>query len=67
MAHVEILAVPLGGAAKMLSLSVKEFKRLVGLGVLPAPIFLGREERWVVDDLKAILRGDNVEQQEFRV
>ena len=51
----------------MLSLSVKEFKRLVGLGVLPAPIFLGREERWVVDDLKAILRGDNVEQQEFRV
>ncbi|MCT4372557.1 hypothetical protein CLG85_020485 [Yangia mangrovi] len=66
MTKYERLAIRATQAARMLSLSHMEFRRLVGLGVLPAPIFLGGTELWVVDDLKAILSGADVEQQEFR-
>lgn len=67
MANLQILAVPAGRAAKMLSLPTKEFERLVDNGILPQPIPLGRNLLWSVRELEAVLLADGAEPQEFRV
>jgi len=45
-------------AAKLLDMSVERFRRLVAEGALPPPARIGPDERWRVDELDAILRGD---------
>lgn len=45
-------------AARMLDMPVAEFRRLVDAGALPAPVRIAGHERWLTDDLRAILRGD---------
>ena len=54
-------AVPYASAAitgRMLALSAAEFRKLVSAGALPPPARIGTHERWNVDQLRAILRGD---------
>lgn len=45
-------------AAAMLDMSATEFRRLVERGALPPPTRIGGLERWRVDQIDAILRGD---------
>lgn len=52
------LAVRDATAAKMLDLSAHEFRRLVEVGALPQPCRIGGHERWRVDMLEAVVRGD---------
>lgn len=42
-------------AARMLDMSVPEFRRLVAEGALPPPC---RLDRWDVEQLRAIMRGE---------
>jgi predicted DNA-binding transcriptional regulator AlpA len=42
----------------MLDMSVAEFRRLVERGALPPPLRIGDLERWLVDQIEAILRAD---------
>jgi hypothetical protein len=44
-------------AAAMLDMRPAEFRALVAAGSLPAPIRIGEHERWSVEDLDAIVRG----------
>jgi len=44
-------------AAQLLCMKPAEFARLVDEGVLPGPC---RFDRWDVEELSAIMRGDNV-------
>lgn len=48
-------------AAKLLDMKAGEFRDLVRQGILPRPIFLAGFERWDVEQLKAIAKGDSVE------
>lgn len=52
------LAVKAQTAAAMLDMPPAEFMRLVGAGALPPPVKIGQHERWRVEQLSAIIRGD---------
>lgn len=52
------LAVTDRTAAAMLDMSRDRFRALVSQGALPKPTRIGPEERWPVDTLRAILRGE---------
>ena len=52
------LAVKATTAAAMLDLPPAEFRRLVERGALPPPVRIGTHERWRVEQLNAIIRGD---------
>ena len=58
MTRHEPLAVKAQTAAAMLDLPPAEFLRLVGAGALPPPVKIGQHERWRVEQLNAIIRGD---------
>ena len=58
MTRHEPLAVKAQTAAAMLDLPPAEFMRLVGAGALPPPVKIGQHERWRVEQLNAIIRGD---------
>lgn len=55
---VNHLAVTDRRAAAMLDMSRDKFRDLVALGALPQPCRLGPEERWPVETLQRLLRGD---------
>lgn len=44
-------------AAKMLDMPASKFRDLVAMSALPAPVRIGDTERWLVDDIRAILDG----------
>ncbi len=44
-------------AARLLDLKPKKFEELVDSGALPRPRNVGGEEKWVVDELRAIVTG----------
>lgn len=67
MAHHDVLAVTEKRAARLLSLSVSDFLRLVELRSLPCPVILGKHRLWLVSELEAVLLGKNVEQEIFEV
>lgn len=48
-------------AAALLDLKLAEFLRLVDSGVLPRPTSIGGFERWDVEQLQAIARGDAIQ------
>ena len=52
------LAVRAQTAAAMLDMPHGEFMRLVERGALPPPVRIGQHDRWNVDQLTAIIRGD---------
>ena len=52
------LAVKAQTAAAMLDMPPREFLRLVERGALPPPVRIGEHERWRVEQLNAIIRGD---------
>ena len=52
------LAVKAATAAAMLDMPQAEFLRLVEHGALPPPVRIGKHERWRVEQLNAIIRGD---------
>ena len=58
MTRHEPLAVKAQTAAAMLDMPPSEFLRLVGAGALPPPVKIGQHERWRVEQLNAIIRGD---------
>ncbi len=58
MTRHEPLAVKAQTAAAMLDLPPAEFMRLVGAGALPPPVKIGKHDRWNVEQLNAIIRGD---------
>lgn len=45
-------------AAAMLELPLPRFRELVAAGALPQPKRIGPHERWSVEQLQAIVRGD---------
>ena len=47
-------------AAKMLSMKPREFRDLVHAGALPGPRKIGPLERWDVEQIVSIVRGDAV-------
>ncbi|MEM1149852.1 MAG: hypothetical protein AAGI03_04745 [Pseudomonadota bacterium] len=48
-------------AAALLDMEPAEFRGLVDEGVLPKPTRIGRFERWDVEQLQSIARGDAAE------
>ena len=44
-------------AARMLDMRPAEFRELVALGALPAPLKIGQLERWSISEIDAIMRG----------
>lgn len=48
-------------AAALLDMKPAEFRSSVNDGVLPTPIDIGGFERWDVEQLKAIARGDGLD------
>lgn len=42
----------------MLDMSAADFRRLVERGALPPPVRIGGYERWRVDQIEAIVKGD---------
>lgn len=58
MTRHEPLAVKAQTAAAMMDMPPAEFLRLVGAGALPPPVKIGQHERWRVEQLNAIIRGD---------
>jgi predicted DNA-binding transcriptional regulator AlpA len=62
------LAVRAQTAAAMLDMPHGEFMRLVERGALPPPVRIGQHDRWNVDQLTAIIRGDAAKpNQEFEL
>lgn len=51
-------------AAKLLDMTAAEFARLVEAGALPGP---AKFERWDVDQLKKIMRGDSARQEGLEI
>jgi hypothetical protein len=52
----------------MLDMPPAEFMRLVERGALPPPVRIGQHDRWNVDQLTAIIRGDAAKpNQEFEL
>jgi hypothetical protein len=64
MADLTPIAVSDRNAARMLDMPTAEFLRLVSVGSLPGPVLIGGHDRWIVDDLRAIVRGDAARPQE---
>ena len=58
MTRVDPIAVAERKAAAMLDMKPAEFRKLVASGSLPQPLLIGKEERWRVDDLRAIVSGE---------
>ena len=58
------LAVKAQTAAAMLDMPQAEFMRLVERGALPPPVRIGKHERWRVEQLNAIIRGDAAKPEE---
>ena len=58
------LAVKAQTAAAMLDMPQAEFMRLVERGALPPPVRIGGHERWRVEQLNAIIRGDAAKPEE---
>lgn len=58
------LAVRAQTAAAMLDMPPKEFMRLVECGALPPPVRIGKFERWRVEQLNAIIRGNAAKPEE---
>lgn len=58
------LAVRAQTAAAMLDMPPKEFMRLVERGALPPPVRIGEHERWRVEQLNAIIRGNAAKPEE---
>lgn len=52
-------------AAKLMDMPVSEFRRLVHRGALPRPVRIGDVERWSVADLRAVLTGAKISDDEF--
>lgn len=48
-------------AAKLLDMKTAEFRKLVDAGALPGPV---RHERWDVEQITAIMRGDAIKTPE---
>lgn len=57
MAQMQPMFASASTAAKLLDMKPTEFLRLVEAGSLPGPV---RHERWDVDQIRAIMRGDAV-------
>lgn len=58
------LAVKAQTAAAMLDMPQAEFLRLVEHGALPPPVRIGQHERWRVEQLNAIIRGNAAKPEE---
>ena len=58
------LAVKAQTAAAMLDMPQAEFMRLVERRALPPPVRIGQHERWRVEQLNAIIRGDAAKPEE---
>ncbi len=55
-------------AARLLDMKPVEFRALVNKGALPAAISIGDEERWDMDGLSRILRGQAaIPQEDFEI
>lgn len=54
----EHIAVSERRAAQMLDLPVSRFREYVREGILPRPKPLGKDERWDVEELRRIVRGE---------
>ncbi|WP_417280475.1 hypothetical protein [Celeribacter sp.] len=67
MVKLDRLAVEAKGAARMLSMTVREFLFLVEQGALPPPIQLGKPPLWVVAEIEAVLTGSMIEPEAFVV
>jgi predicted DNA-binding transcriptional regulator AlpA len=68
MGKLTPLAVRAQTAAAMLDMPPAEFMRLVERGALPPPVRIGQHDRWNVDQLTAIIRGDAAKpNQEFEL
>lgn len=61
MAQVQPLFASATTAAKLLDMKPAEFRRLVDVGALPGPV---RHERWDVEQIRAIMRGEFVRPSE---
>ncbi|SIS65092.1 hypothetical protein SAMN05421772_102277 [Paracoccus saliphilus] len=58
---IQPLFVRLENAAKMLDMKPAEFRQLVECGSLPGPV---KHDRWDVEQLASIMRGDAVKPHE---
>ncbi|NIY78996.1 hypothetical protein HCZ23_05885 [Celeribacter sp. HF31] len=67
MVKLDRLAVEAKGAARMLSMTVREFLFLVEQGALPPPIQLGKHTLWVVAEIEAVLTDSKIEPEAFVV
>jgi hypothetical protein len=56
--RIDILFASVRNAAALLDLKPSEFRRLVDDGLLPKPRYIGIYERWDVEQLQTIARGD---------
>lgn len=54
------LAVRERNAAKMLDMTPAEFRELRAKGILPPPASIGGIQRWRVEDLERIVKGESV-------
>lgn len=61
MAHVQPMFASASTAARLLDMKPAEFRRLVDDGALPGP---ARYNRWDVDQIRAIMRGEAVKPSE---
>ncbi|RJE83648.1 hypothetical protein D3P04_14645 [Paracoccus onubensis] len=62
---IQPLFVRLETAAKLLDMKPAEFRQLVEAGALPGPV---RHERWDVEQIRSIMRGDAVKpHEEFEI
>lgn len=49
--------------AQLLDLKLSEFQKLVDIGAMPPPVFIGgKHPRWNVTELESQLRGDGLEE-----
>jgi predicted DNA-binding transcriptional regulator AlpA len=68
MARFDLIMVRESTAAKMLELSVSEFRNLIALGSLPQGRVIGpRVTRWDVEALRSVARGDVLGWREERL
>ena len=63
MTHPRPIAAGERKAAAMFDMTVGDFLRLVDAGTLPKPRDIGKQQRWCVSDLEAIVSGDAMEQE----
>lgn len=53
-------------AAELFCMKTKDFRKLVEEGYLPGPRDLGGFERWDVDELQKIVRGESLDGGEMK-